>query len=202
MSGTTTLQGPVSSGHWQHVVSPGPHQQGTDVSNFNDLSTIHTSRAGPYPFFPFPTVSFSGYAFKEKLSMKDTTVLVQETARSRIRKPDVCVPASGNLFPLSRILLEQRNGDLIVFTFVAFLHVRTQPQVVRTGTGVLGRVGRDLGCRKTQVLAASIGLGAKLTGIWSCSRVEQKTQYFSNDLFLVLGKETAGCLRRLLHSLN
>lgn len=78
---------------------------------------------------------------------------------------------------------------MIVFTFEAFFHVRTQPHVVRTGTGVLGRMGRDLRCRETQILTASIGLGAELAGIWSCSRMEEKTNYFSNYLFLVLGKE-------------
>lgn len=91
---------------------------------------------------------------------------------------------------------------MIVFTFVAFFHVRTQPHIVRTGTGILGRMGRDLGCRKTQVLTASIWLGAELTGIWSCSRMEEKTSYFSGYFFLVLGKEVSGPLRRLSCTLS
>jgi len=84
-----------------------------------------------------------------------------------------------------------------VFTFVAFFHVRTQRHAVRTGTRVLGRVGRDLRRRETQILAASVWLGAELTGIRSCSGMEEKTRYFSHYLFLVLGKEIPGPLRRL-----
>lgn len=88
------------------------------------------------------------------------------------------------------------NGDVIVFTFVAFFHVRTQPHIVRTGTRVLGGMGRDLRCRKTQVVTASIWLGAELTGIWSCSRMEEKRSYFSNNLFPALGKEISDPLKR------
>lgn len=97
---------------------------------------------------------------------------------------------------VSMMLWGQWNGDVIVFTFVAFFHVRTQPHIVRTGTSVLGGMGRDLRCRKTQVVTASVWLGAELTGIWSCSRMEEKTSYFSNYLFLALGKEIPDHLKR------
>lgn len=89
---------------------------------------------------------------------------------------------------------------MIVFTFVAFFHVRTQPHIVRTGTRVLGGMGRDLRCRKTQVVTASVWLGAELTGIWSCSRMEEKTSHFSHYSFLALGKEISDPLKRLSHT--
>lgn len=79
---------------------------------------------------------------------------------------------------LSMVLLGQHNSDVIVFTFVAFFHVRTQPHVVRTGARVLGGMGRDVRCRKTQIFAASIWLGAELTGVWSYSKTKEKTSYF------------------------
>lgn len=113
-------------------------------------------------------------------------------------KANGCVPPSGTCtFTVSMVLLGQHNSNVIVFTFVAFLHVWTQPHVVRTGTCVLGRMGRDLRCRKTQIFTASIWLGAELTGIWSYSKMEEKRNYFPNHSFFVLGKETSGPLRRL-----
>lgn len=106
-------------------------------------------------------------------------------------KANGCVPPSGTCtFTVSMILLGQHNSNVIVFTFVAFFHVWTQPHIVRTGTRVLGRMGRDLRCRKTQIFTASIWLGAELTGIGSYSKMEEKRNYFPNCSFIVLGKET------------
>lgn len=116
---------------------------------------------------------------------------VQKTEYMWNSKANVCVP------PLSTVLLGQHNSDMIVFTFVAFFHVRTQPHVVRTGTRVLGGMGRDVRCRKTQILTASIWLGAELTGVWSYSKTQEKTSYF----FFPLSKEPLSLLRRLVSTL-
>lgn len=120
----------------------------------------------------------------------------QRAARSGIQKLVFVFSPSGNIFTVTMMLLGQWNGGVMVFTFVAFFHVRTQPHIVRTGTCVLGGMGWDLRCRKTQIVTASVGLGAELTGIWSCSRMEEKTSYFSNNLFPALGKETSDPLKR------
>ena len=55
----------------------------------------------------------------------------------------------------------------VVFTFIAFFHVRTQPHSVRTSARVLWGMWRDLGCRKTQVFTASIWQRTEFTSIWS-----------------------------------
>lgn len=118
---------------------------------------------------------------------------VQKTEYIWNSKANVCVPHQEHFFPpLNTILLGQHNSDVIVFTFVAFFHVRTQPHVVRTGTRVLRGMRGDVRCRKTQIFTASIWLGAELTGVWSYSKTEEKTSYF---FFFFPSKEPLSLLR-------
>lgn len=64
-------------------------------------------------------------------------------------------------------------------TLGAASHVGVQVHVIRTDTGVLGRVESDLGSGKAEVLAASIGNAILLTPI--CTWKRDKLSSFRED---------------------